>query len=151
MKSANPRHWDFYKRFSRKMNRYNDSPKGMSHKFREILLAGPDLLHLAICLVSDKDVPKRFKLKLAAVIVYFISPIDLLPELIFGPIGYADDIAILAYVLNGMLNQIDQGLILRYWAGESDVLVTIKKITSAADRLLGKGLLKKLKKSFGKD
>lgn len=149
MRSAKPKHWDFYKRFRRKINQFNTSPKGATHKFREILLVGPDLLHLAICLLSDRDVPARFKMKLAAVVAYFISPIDLMPEIVLGPIGYADDIAILAWVLNGMLNQIHPDVILRYWAGESDVLVTVQKITASADKLIGSGLLKKIKRSLG--
>ncbi|MCD4653639.1 DUF1232 domain-containing protein [bacterium] len=148
MKSANPRNYDFYKRFRKKMNQYNNSSKGSTHKFREILLAGPDLLHLSICLMADNEVPIRYKIKLGAAIAYFISPIDLLPELILGPIGYADDIAILAWVLNGLLNKVDPNIILRYWAGETDALVTVQKIIEATDRLIGSGLLKKIKKSL---
>lgn len=150
MKSANPRHYDFYKRFRRRMNSFNASDKGKGHKFREILLAGPDLLHLSLCLMADKQVPMKMKMKLGAAIAYFLSPIDVLPEIILGPIGYADDIALLAWVLDSMLNQIPPELVLRYWAGESDVLVTVKRITATANRLIGSGLIKKIKKSFNK-
>jgi len=148
MKSANPRHWDFYKRFRQRMNEFNTSPKGAKHRFREILLVGPDLLHLSICLMSDRDVPTKHKLKLGAAIAYFISPVDLLPEIILGPFGYLDDIAIMAWVLNGMLNQIDPDIALRYWAGEANALATVQRIVAASDRLLGSGLIKKIKSSF---
>jgi uncharacterized membrane protein YkvA (DUF1232 family) len=33
-------------------------------------------------------------------IAYIISPLDLLPEGIIGPAGYAEDIALAAYVIN---------------------------------------------------
>lgn len=120
----------------------------MTHRFREILLVGPDLLYLAICLLGDPDVPLRIKLRLGAAVAYFISPIDLLPEALLGPIGYADDIAILAWVLNGMLNQINPDVILRHWAGESSLLVTIQKAIASADKLLGSGLIRRLKKTI---
>jgi len=120
----------------------------MGHRFREILLTGPDLLHLAICLLSDPEVPVKFKVKLGAAVAYFIFPLDFMPEILLGPIGYADDIAILAWVLNGMLNRIHPDIILRYWAGESNVLVTVQRITASADRLIGGGLFRRIKQSL---
>ncbi|MBN1879464.1 DUF1232 domain-containing protein [bacterium] len=150
MKSANPRHWDYYRRLRVKMKQYTGQSGNPKHTISELLMVAPDLFHLAICLMGDPDVPLKFKAKLGAAIAYFISPIDLLPELLLGPFGYIDDIAILAWVLNSMLNQIDQDIVLRYWAGDSTVLTTIQRIIDTTDKLLGKGLLKKIKSSFGR-
>jgi uncharacterized membrane protein YkvA (DUF1232 family) len=140
MKSANPKHWDFYKKFRQRMQIYCDSSEGKTHRFREMLLLGPDLLHLCLHLVVDKEVHFHHKAKLGIAIAYFISPLDLIPELIFGPLGYLDDIAVTAYVLNSILNEIPSETIERYWAGQKDVLTVVKSITMIADRMIGKGL-----------
>lgn len=34
-----------------------------------------------------------------AAIVYLISPIDIIPEALLGPLGLADDAAVLAYLI----------------------------------------------------
>lgn len=113
----------------------------------ELLMVGPDLFHLAICLLGDPEVPVRQKLKLGAAVTYFVSPLDFLPELLLGPLGYIDDIAILAWVLNSMLNQIHPDVILRYWAGDASVLSTVQRIVEISDRTMGKGLFRKIKSS----
>lgn len=150
MQSADPKHWDFYKRFRRRMQKINAKPGTFKHRFREFLLLGPDLLHLCIHLVADKDVPTKHKAKLAAAIAYFISPIDILPEALLGPIGFIDDIAIVAYVLNSLLNDVPDEVLVRHWAGENDVFTVVRSAVMAADRLVGKGLFKKIASGMGK-
>ncbi len=58
------------------------------------------------------------KLNLVTAIAYFISPIDILPEAILGPIGYLDDLGIAAYVLNDLLNTVDPKIVRRNWVGD---------------------------------
>ncbi len=94
----------------------------------------------------DDEVPKNEKAKLILAIAYFISPIDLLPEAFLGPLGYLDDLAISAYVLNGLLNNSSPELIQKHWAGEGDVLVQIKRVLAKADEMIGSGLWQKIKK-----
>jgi len=98
----------------------------------------------------DPDVPKADKAKLVGVIAYFISPIDLMPEALLGPIGYVDDIALAAYVLNGMLNHTDPEVLRRHWAGDTDVLEVIKRILATADKMMSSKILGKLKRLVGK-
>ncbi len=148
MKSANPDHWDFYKRFRRRIQIYCNDPGGKKSAFREFLLLGPDLLHLCINLVVDKDVPSKHKFKLAAAIAYFISPLDFLPELILGPLGFLDDIAIVAYVLNSLINDVPPEILDRYWAGHQDLLSVIRNIIMVTDRYLGQELLNRLKREI---
>ena len=38
-----------------------------------------------------------------AIIIYFISPVDFLPEIILGPFGYIDDGVILSFLVNQLL------------------------------------------------
>ncbi len=96
----------------------------------------------------DERVPSKEKAKFIGVIAYFISPIDLLPEFILGPIGYLDDIALTAYVLNNYINDTDSQIVRELWAGDQDILSSIKNILSIADKAIGSGLWKKIQSKF---
>jgi uncharacterized membrane protein YkvA (DUF1232 family) len=140
---------DFYKRLRHRIVEWVKSPKGRRNKWAEVLLLAPDLFHLLCKLSLDPEVPVKEKAKLAIAIAYFISPIDLIPEIITGPIGYVDDIALAAWVLNSIINNTDPELVRKHWAGEGDILDIIKKILGLADRLFGSGLWKRLKGKVG--
>ncbi len=135
---------DFYQRLRNKIKSWLQSEEGKNYKWGRYLLFAPDLFHLLTKLAMDPEVPTTEKAKLTMAIAYFISPVDLIPEIIVGPIGYIDDIALASYVLNNLLNKIDPEILKRHWAGEDDVLQVIKQITAIADKMIGSGLLKKL-------
>lgn len=124
--------------------------KGVNYKFAEYLLAAPDLFHLLCKLAVDKEVPASEKAKLAGAIVYFISPIDFLPESLTGPLGYIDDVAVAALVLNSIINKINPEIVRRHWAGDKDILELIQQIIQVADEMVGSGLWKNIRKGFGK-
>jgi len=136
---------DFYVKLRQKIKEWLDSKSGKSNQWARYLIWAPDLFHLLWKLTQDENVPKKEKLKLVAALAYFISPIDLIPEAIFGPVAFTDDIALTAYVLNGLVNKIDPEIIRKHWAGDEDVLNVIKKILSVADKMVGQGLWTKLK------
>lgn len=141
---------DFYFELRKNINEWLDQNLGKRHKWSEYILTAPDLFHLLVKLLIDKDVPEIKKVKLAAVIFYFISPIDLFPEALLGPVGYLDDIALTAYVLNDLINDINQDVIYRNWAGDKDILELIKNILEKADVMIGSGLWNKLRSRFAR-
>jgi len=136
---------DFYVKLRHKIKQWLDSKSGKSNQWARYLIWAPDLFHLLWKLSLDENVPKKEKVKLVAALAYFISPIDLIPEAIFGPVAFTDDIALTAYVLNGLVNNISPDIVRKHWAGEEDVLEVIKKILMVADKMIGKGLWNKLK------
>lgn len=133
---------DFYKKIRGQISGYLQKK---DFKYSDVLLLAPDIFHLLVKLSLDNRVPNEKKIKLGAAIVYFISPIDFLPEAILGPIGYMDDIAVAAYVLNDFINTGDLDILYEHWAGESDVLASIQNILTVADKYLGQGLWERLK------
>jgi len=139
---------DFYKKMRGQITAYLEKK---DFKYGDILLLAPDFFHLLIKLSVDERVPSEKKIKLVAAIAYFISPLDFLPELILGPIGYMDDIAIAAYVLNDFINTGDMDILYEHWAGHGDVLASIQNILTIADQYLGQGLWEKLKHTFQQD
>lgn len=139
---------DFYQNLRNKMKTWLQSEEGKKTEWADFLMLAPDLFHLLCKLAIDPEVPAAEKAKLAGAIVYFIFPVDLLPEALIGPLGYADDIAVAAWVLNNMLNRLDQEIIIRHWAGEGQILELLQNIIAQADRMIGSGLWAKIKRRF---
>jgi len=136
---------DYYQQLRAKFKAWIQTDEGKENRWAAYLLATPDLFHLLCKLSIDKDVPIKEKAKLAGAIAYFVSPIDLVPEALVGPIGYVDDISLAAFVLNQVVNNTDPEVVRNHWAGEGDVLELIKRILSKADEMVGSGLWTKLK------
>jgi len=138
---------DFYQKLRKKIRNWIQTEDGKSNKWSEYLMAAPDLFHLLCKLSIDKEVPVKEKTKLVAAITYFISPVDLVPELILGPIGYVDDIALSAYVLNSLINKTNSEIVKKHWAGDKDILTLISKTLEISDEMVG-GKWKKIIKKF---
>lgn len=141
---------DFYQKLRKKIRNWVQTEDGKTNKWSEYLMAAPDLFHLLCKLSIDSKVSAKEKAKLIAAITYFVSPIDLVPELILGPVGYVDDIALAAYVLNNLINKTDSEIVKKHWAGDKDILILISNILAIADEMVGvkwKEIIKKFKNS----
>jgi uncharacterized membrane protein YkvA (DUF1232 family) len=87
----------------------------------------PDLVRLVARLVADPLLPRSVKLAVAAAVVYLLSPLDLIPDVV-PIVGYLDDAAVAAVVVDGILNHVDRGLVLRYWPGSPQSLDQVARI-----------------------
>jgi uncharacterized membrane protein YkvA (DUF1232 family) len=122
---------------------------GYSGQYAEYILLIPDLFLLISRLMLDKRVDSRYKVYLGAALAYVVSPIDLIPDRIFGALGYIDDIAVMVAVLNIMLKELDNQVILENWSGSADLLSTIRKFLDQADQMVGKQRLDKILEHIG--
>lgn len=136
---------DFYQQLRNRIKAW-EIKEGANHTWAEYILLAPDLFHLLCKLAMDKEVPSKEKAKLAAAIAYFVSPIDIIPEALVGPVGYVDDIAFAAYVLNSIIKSSNEEIVLKHWAGEKDLLIVLRDILQVADEMVGSGLWRRLKK-----
>ncbi|PJA95931.1 MAG: hypothetical protein CO129_09165 [Ignavibacteriales bacterium CG_4_9_14_3_um_filter_34_10] len=139
---------DFYKKIRTEISDWIAANISEKKYWSDFLLLVPDVFYLLMKLSLDKEFPVNKKLKLAALIAYFISPIDLMPELILGPIGFLDDLVASAYVLNEIINDENTQLVKKHWAGDKDILYVIKNIIANADHLVGEKIINKLKQKF---
>lgn len=136
---------DFYQKMRVDIREWLQTKTGKSSKWSEYLLLAPDLFHLLAKLAMDKEIPSSEKAKIAGALAYFISPIDLIPEALFGPIGYLDDVALAAYVINSVMKKCDPEIVRRHWAGEQDILDLVQQIVDVAADMLGNKIWDKLK------
>lgn len=137
---------DFYEKLRSRIVNWLDTETGKENKWAAYLLLVPDFFYLLIKLASDEDVPKNEKAKLILAIAYFISPIDLLPEALLGPLGFLDDLALSAYVLNSIINKVSPEIVEKYWVGDGEVLLLIRGVLAKADEMIGSGLWEKIKR-----
>lgn len=113
------------------------------------LLLVPDFFHLLCRLAVDPEVPAGEKARLVGVIAYLLSPIDLLPELFTGPLGFADDLALAAYVLHRLVGRTRPEILDRHWAGGAAALAALGGLLRLADRWIGGGLWTRVRRFLG--
>ena len=96
--------------------RHAAAPSGAA----DLLLLLPDLTVLAARLLRDPRVPPVPKAVAVAGLAYVLSPIALLPTLFFGPVGWVDDLMIVAACLSGIVNRVHPDVVRSHWSGQGE-------------------------------
>ncbi|WP_333615223.1 YkvA family protein [Glutamicibacter sp.] len=99
----------------------------------EALRLLPDLIRVIRRMAADKSAPPAVKIKLALLLVYLLSPVDLVPDFI-PIIGQADDVIILALVLRSVIRSAGVELLHRHWPGTATGLSIIEKLAGTEPR-----------------
>jgi uncharacterized membrane protein YkvA (DUF1232 family) len=126
MIELNPRERRLYDRLR---ERFVEHLPGERSGFRDLLLVLPDLTILLLRLVRDPRVPVLQKGIAIAGVGYVLSPIDLVPALVFGPVGLLDDLFVVAACLSRLLNHVHPDVVRGHWSGQGDALETIQNVT----------------------
>ena len=136
-KGPSSRETEFYHKLRRTVKIWAGGEKSRASQYADFILAGPDLFMLLVRLSRDDRVSRQNRASLAGAVAYFINPLDLVPELILGPAGLVDDIALSALVLHQVLENTDPAIVREHWEGNLDILDLIRQILAAADTLVG--------------
>lgn len=87
----------------------------------------PDLLRLLRRLLADRSLGAGVRIRLALLLAYLLSPLDLVPD--FVPVlGYADDVIIVALVLRSVIARAGEDAVRRHWPGTPDGLQLILRL-----------------------
>lgn len=116
---------------------------------KETLLALPNLIKLLFRLVKDPRVPLRAKATVGATFLYFVSPIDLIPEMINPILGQVDDILLIAFAINRIVKVAGPAVVEEHWDGEQNVLELIGTIMDLAANLIPKSVRNTLDRFAG--
>ena len=100
---------------------------------KETLLTLPRVALLVPKLMTDDRVPARTKLALAGLAVYLVSPWDIIPDFIPG-LGQLDDAIVLLLFVDGVLNRVDDAVLLEHWAGEVKTLRRVQELSRTLAR-----------------
>lgn len=96
---------------------------------------GPSLFKL-LCDILEQDIPKDLRKDISGAIAYYVIPMDVIPEQLYGPHGYIDDVYITVYVLKRVANECGYDFIQKIWDKEEDVKNVIDDCESKALEVL---------------
>jgi len=132
---------DFYLKLRRAVDGYVS--KHANSDLAEMLLYVPDFFYLLTRLAVDPRVPRGNKAEIIAAIAYFLSPVDVIPDVIFG-IGWLDDLYLAMIVTDNLLNAVDIEIVREYWPGDGDIALFIKSTLDRLNDKLGMGAIKRI-------
>ncbi|MEX1125482.1 MAG: YkvA family protein [Acidimicrobiia bacterium] len=102
---------------------------------KDAVLLVPNFAKLVARLLADPRVPRRSKIALGMAAAYVVSPIDLLPEFI-PVLGWLDDLLILTYVLDRVIERAGPELVQEHWDGPGDLLGLIRDVLGMARNVI---------------
>lgn len=93
----------------------------------DLLRLVPDVVRLLKRLASDRSTPTAARIWLALLLVYLLSPIDLIPD--FVPVlGFADDAIVVAIALRIATRSAGSAAVERHWPGTAEGLTAILRL-----------------------
>ena len=119
---------------------------GVGSGLRDLLLLIPDGVVFLLRLLRDDRVPLGAKGIAFAAVGYILSPIDILPEILLGPLGLVDDLLVLAAGISSLVNHVHPDLVRYHWPGQEDALDAVRSITNWAERTLTDGVWRVLRR-----
>lgn len=136
--------FEFYRRLHREVTIWLES-EGRDFPHAHLVSLVPDMFQAlsALCLVEELTKPERAKV--LGAIIYFVSPIDLVPERLVGGAGYLDDVALAAYVLKGIAEHRGDGFIAPHWSGDGELVPLIDEILGSVEAIIGSELWRKIR------
>ena len=130
----NPRERRVYDRLR---NRVSRPEPGAASGMSDVLLLLPDLTVMLLRLLRDKRVPRGPKLVALLGVGYVLSPIDLMPALLLGPLGLVDDLLVVTAALSRLVNHAHPDVVRAAWPGQGDALAALQRVTGWSERLIG--------------
>ncbi len=125
--------------YDRLRSRVVEVQPGEGTSIKDLLFLLPDLTLLLMRLLRDDRVPVGGKALAVLGIGYVLSPIDLMPTFLLGPIGLVDDLLILGTTLSRLLNYVHPDVVRSHWSGKGDALDAIQRVTAwSEDQVVGR-------------
>lgn len=123
---------------------------GVGSSLADLLLLLPDLAVLLFRLARDPRVPLGAKLIAGLGVAYVLSPIEVLPEIILGPIGLIDDLLVVGTALSRLLGSVHPDVVRFHWSGRGDALDAIHRVTAWTDEQVTNRLPEVLRRTFAR-
>lgn len=96
----------------------------------------PSFLKLFGRLATDPRVSKVDKAIVAAVVVYLVSPVDLIPDWVVPVVGQIEDVYLLALALSRLVNNAGVDVLMDHWEGDPASLEAAMSVLDRAGSVL---------------
>jgi uncharacterized membrane protein YkvA (DUF1232 family) len=120
-----------------KFNEMKDS----GEEFDRELLHFPDILKLLCDLLDDESVDRESRMLINTALGYLVVPNDVVPEDVYGPYGYMDDMYVSCVVLSRIKSTYSD-LIYRLWGGDEPLDKVLDICTFKSEKFLDEKNLK---------
>jgi uncharacterized membrane protein YkvA (DUF1232 family) len=107
----------------------------LKRRMKNLLSFLPNMLSLCGRLMTDRRVPSTEKLLFAGAIIYAVTPLDLIPDMI-PFVGQIDDAYLIALTLLRLINRTDERVVREHWRGGGDIVQLAEALADLAPRLL---------------
>ena len=87
----------------------------------------PDVGRLTRSLLADQATPRSAKVALAALLIYLVSPIDLIPDFI-PLLGQTDDVVVVVLVLRWTGRRIGLDGLRTHWSGSDEGFDVLRRV-----------------------
>ena len=104
---------DFYDTLIDNLESYNG-------EYASFIDCGPNLFKL-LCDILEYNIEKETRKDICGAIAYYVVPMDVIPEQIYGPYGYIDDIFLSVYVLRVVAGKYGYDFIQKIWDKPQDI------------------------------
>ena len=106
-------------------------------RMKSFLMFLPNMVTMLARMIKDPRVPTAEKALFIGAIVYVISPIDLIPD-VLPFIGQVDDLYVVALCLLRLISKTDESVVRQHWHGGGDIVALAESIAGLAPKLLPK-------------
>lgn len=96
---------------------------------RELARLVPDILRLVRDLVTDRSTPRGVQVSLVILLVWLISPIDLVPEFI-PVLGPLDDVIVAVVILRYVRRRLGEVEMRRHWRGTDEGWALVERLVA---------------------
>jgi len=124
-----PEFQDYYDVLSNNLESYQG-------KYASFIDHGPQLFKLLNDLLIKSEISPEHRLKISAAIAYYVVPLDVIPEQVYGPYGYIDDIYITSYVIKNLAEAYDYSYLEKYWEGSKDLEKVVEECYDKSSEIL---------------
>ncbi|HEX9928008.1 MAG TPA: YkvA family protein [Pyrinomonadaceae bacterium] len=107
----------------------------LKSRMKNLLMFLPNLAALCFRLLKDGRVPLAEKALFVAAIIYFISPLDFIPD-VLPFIGQIDDLYLIALTLVRLVSRTDERILREHWTGGGDIIQLVDAVIALAPRFL---------------
>jgi uncharacterized membrane protein YkvA (DUF1232 family) len=104
-------------------------------RLKNLLLFFPNMLLLCARLLTDSRVPATERALVAGAVVYFIIPLDLIPDML-PFVGQIDDTYLIALTLLRLMERSDPKVVREHWSGGGDVVELVGAAALIAAKFL---------------
>ena len=111
-----------------------DSYRGEYERFIDY---GPEMFKLLTEILNENSATPEIRMKICTAIAYFVVPYDVIPEQIYGPYGYIDDVYICSCIIKDIAEPLGWETLLKLWECDEDLQEVVDECYFKSKEILG--------------